>query len=535
MSLLPKPTLWLYFIAFAATAGCTDASLYSAAGAGANLPDRAALEGVVCSPQVSGRYYPTRVLFMVQGGVDVIPNNRSTISDAIGAAADRYATATSIRWGLAGFNSYALNLMTSTFGDRTELALAQVRYTSFNQPGPLSLPHALSLVQSLLSGEMLNQCPGERARTRYSVVLITSKPDQATQCPVGDSCHTAASCAACKAGLAAQEVRALQQKYGAGEVTVQPIFLRLDAAPDTDPAVVEVTAEVAAMASAGGSQPLSSELSVLQQSLLGLNLTGLSAPLKLKTVVAFNRNAMSRAGRILVDSDGDGLSDEDEAALGTNPANADTDGDGLKDGIEVRASMDPLTDTVVNGCDTTLDADLDGLSECEERLVGTMDCMGDTDGDGLPDLVEVYSGTEPLIQEETRDGDRDGFPNLDEVRRHTDPRSTDLEFVGSRSYTYEQEELPVPQPGSVPDDPCPGRLRYRVRVSNVGLVSTLETPDHAAGENEIDVYAVFAPNGTGLGNLARLHVEPLVFIPPSTRRPPEPTISTPEDTFMSRP
>lgn len=533
--MLPRPTLWLHFILAALAAGCTDARLYSASGSGANLPDRAAFEGIVCVPQVAGRYYPTRVLFIVQGGMDVIPNNRSAIADAIGAAADRYGTATSIRWGLGAFNSHALNLMTSSFGDRTGLSLARVVYTSFNQPGPLSLPHALSLAQSLLSGEMLNQCPGERARTRYSVVLITARPDQATLCPAGDPCHSAASCTACKAGLAVQDVRALEQRYGAGEVSVQPIFLRLDASGDTDPAVVEVKAEVAAMATAGGRQPLSSDLSLLQQTLLGLNLTGLSAPLELKTVVAFNRNAIARAGKLLVDSDGDGLSDEDEAALGTDPTTPDTDGDGLQDGIEVRASTDPLAPTTVHGCDSTLDADLDGLSECEERLVGTMDCMGDTDGDGLPDLVEVASGTEPLVAEETRDGDRDGFPNLDEVRRQTDPRSTDLESIGSRSHAYEREELAPPEPGSDPSDPCPGRLRYRIRASNIGLVSTLRTLDHELGANEIDLFAVFAPNGTGIGKLARLHIERVVFMPPSTRNPPDPTISTPEDTFMSRP
>jgi hypothetical protein len=42
------------------------------------------------------------------------------------------------------------------------------------------------------------------------------------------------------------------------------------------------------------------------------------------------------------DDDGDGLSDAQEAALGTNPLLADTDGDGFDDGIEVAAGTDPL-------------------------------------------------------------------------------------------------------------------------------------------------------------------------------------------------
>lgn len=45
----------------------------------------------------------------------------------------------------------------------------------------------------------------------------------------------------------------------------------------------------------------------------------------------------------IADTDGDGLTDEQEAALGTDPANADTDGDGRTDGTEVADGTDPLT------------------------------------------------------------------------------------------------------------------------------------------------------------------------------------------------
>lgn len=42
------------------------------------------------------------------------------------------------------------------------------------------------------------------------------------------------------------------------------------------------------------------------------------------------------------DTDGDGLSDEQERKLGTDPANADTDDDGYSDGLEVALRSDPL-------------------------------------------------------------------------------------------------------------------------------------------------------------------------------------------------
>jgi hypothetical protein len=47
---------------------------------------------------------------------------------------------------------------------------------------------------------------------------------------------------------------------------------------------------------------------------------------------------------VVGDSDGDGLSDAEEASRGTDPANPDTDNDRFPDGFEVAAGSDPLDD-----------------------------------------------------------------------------------------------------------------------------------------------------------------------------------------------
>ena len=57
-----------------------------------------------------------------------------------------------------------------------------------------------------------------------------------------------------------------------------------------------------------------------------------AAPIEGQTEVALSEG----------DPDGDGLSNDDEAALGTDPGNADTDGDGISDGREVANLTDPL-------------------------------------------------------------------------------------------------------------------------------------------------------------------------------------------------
>ena len=81
-----------------------------------------------------------------------------------------------------------------------------------------------------------------------------------------------------------------------------------------------------------------------------------------------NPNAVVQISDIYVtvdaDADGDGLINEQEALLGTDPLKYDTDGDGLNDGDEVNIyHTDPLS--------------------------------ADTDGDGTSDGLEVLAGTDP--------------------------------------------------------------------------------------------------------------------------------------------
>ncbi|MAH17105.1 MAG: hypothetical protein CL960_01210 [Euryarchaeota archaeon] len=98
-----------------------------------------------------------------------------------------------------------------------------------------------------------------------------------------------------------------------------------------------------------------------------------------------------------VDTDGDGLSDEEEGELGTDPNDPDTDGDGVNDYDEVLWEIDPLNP----------DTDGDGLNDTEGSVYGTEPALYDTDGDGFGDGEEVWSGTDP--------NDSEDYPGSDEV------------------------------------------------------------------------------------------------------------------------
>ncbi len=101
------------------------------------------------------------------------------------------------------------------------------------------------------------------------------------------------------------------------------------------------------------------------------------------------------------DPDADGLSNKEEKALGTDPKNADTDGDGLKDGEEANTHK---TDAL------KADSDGDGLNDRDELMAHkTNPNKADTDGDGLADGAELNTHkTAPLKADTDGDGLSDG-------------------------------------------------------------------------------------------------------------------------------
>ncbi len=143
------------------------------------------------------------------------------------------------------------------------------------------------------------------------------------------------------------------------------------------------------------------------------------------------------------DTDGDGLTDVEEAVYGTDPNNADTDGDGLSDGTEVNDThTDPLNadtdgDGLTDGEEVntygtdpnSADSDGDGLSDGDEvNTYGTDPNNADTDGDGLNDGTEVNTyGTDPTNADTDGDGLNDGTEVND---THTDPLNPDTDGGG---------------------------------------------------------------------------------------------------------
>ncbi|MDT0644962.1 gliding motility-associated C-terminal domain-containing protein, partial [Zunongwangia sp. F363] len=141
------------------------------------------------------------------------------------------------------------------------------------------------------------------------------------------------------------------------------------------------------------------------------------------------------------DTDDDGLTNDEEVDLGTDPTDPDTDDDGINDGDEVDNGSDPLDscdpDTTAGSCDQ----DEDGLTNDEEVDLGTDPADPDTDDDDVNDADEVDNGSDPLNQcdpnpdnencpSEDNDTDDDGIDNEDENDIGTDPTDPDTDDDG---------------------------------------------------------------------------------------------------------
>ena len=144
---------------------------------------------------------------------------------------------------------------------------------------------------------------------------------------------------------------------------------------------------------------------------------------------AFNQTQAAIIGQ--EDTDGDGLTNNREIELGTDPQSSDTDADGLSDGEEVNnRGTNPLKP----------DTDGDGLADGDEVLNRKTDPLKpDSDGDTLVDGEEVRRGMNPLNPDSDGDGLQDGI----EINLGTNPLDPDTDKDGLLD---SQESSPCPDP-----------------------------------------------------------------------------------------
>ncbi len=203
------------------------------------------------------------------------------------------------------------------------------------------------------------------------------------------------------------------------------------------------------------------------------------------TIAGTGQNDLSSADASVTggecDDDGDTLTNDAEAGLGTDPLNADTDGDGIDDGTEVGNTDDPLDPCdpaqsagyagydAANAIWAAADCDSDSFTNGAEDTAGSdpYDASStpatDTDGDGVPDVSDA-SPADPCLPVQSAgysayvpgnatwaaaDCDSDGATNGDEDTAGSDP------YDPASTPTTDTDGDGVPDVSdAAPNDPC---------------------------------------------------------------------------------
>ncbi len=438
-------------------ASCSDTNLYQIGGEDFSA-DRLALTGRVCTSDPKEAGFPVRVVLLVDvamgpvfAGFDPelvrIMALRESLSihngnDAFSFAVIGYAASPRLLAPEEGF-------FTRNPGE-LDNAVAMLALPQGCMAGICrDYGSALDLVRSVIEGDMSQLTAGERSRTQYTVVHMTGgRPDPWTcsyECcdPLVEDCDYSVCeySVACTQTVLQEHVIDLREDIeegGALSFSFHTLFLAAGTEEENDQ--LEPILQEMAFVGAGRFERFNSADAI---TLDGIGLLKISSLLGPKAIVVSNKSTLPGLEEPQKDSDGDGMADSDEAAFGTDPTLWDSDGDGIGDFIEVLISFDPLNagenPAVCIGLEGPpfSDDDQDTLNECEELLIGTDGSLPDTDGDGIPDWMEVTSGTDYLHNDALLDSDGDGVVNGTELKNHTDPRASDAASHLASSYRYD--------------------------------------------------------------------------------------------------
>lgn len=190
-----------------------------------------------------------------------------------------------------------------------------------------------------------------------------------------------------------------------GSVTLPPIVL----GPTTPiPANLRVEVDTPVLTSAGATAQvlaLATYASGSQVDVTGIGTSYSISNPAIATITPAGRVTAVRSGTVVIQAINEGT--QGITQLRVALAGADSDGDGIPDEVELQLGMNPN-----NQADAALDVDHDGLTALEEYRAGTDPRNPDTDGDGISDGDEVHCTrgfcTNPLLADTDGDGVRDG-------------------------------------------------------------------------------------------------------------------------------
>jgi hypothetical protein len=462
------------------------------------------VEGRFCTTDPDDLAFPVKLLFVIDTSTSMDATDpEGTRVDALIEVIDAVSSQPGVEIGLITFGLGA-NPLTEHCDDYDARANCRpgfappVRALSVvagagQAAGTTDFVLTLQSVVAFLADDMSNSDGRALQNARYAVLFLSDGlPDADGSFDPRGTCAAAVEWeragralpdrgVVSEVGQLLEQIDELAAQYDVRELALHTAFA---AAPQTQTEIKQCGSSfLRAMARQGGGQfrDFSSGEAI---NFLFVDVTSFKRVFAMKSFLALNLSAapFSQAFDVdarvasddptlatgIIDSDGDGLTDEREDRLGTDRRRQDTDGDGFSDLLEERLALsgsDPLDPTDAD-CAADVDrqdSDGDGLRDCEERFFGTSVFAYDTDRDGFGDGVEVHAGLNPGQDDTLLDVDFDGVRNDNELRAHSRIDRDDVVELSEHAYRYKVVEEGLQG----------ARLCSSFVVDNIALASTV--------------------------------------------------------------
>ncbi len=477
-------------VALGLAVACTSTTLETAPAAVQTLDDKFSVTGQFCTGVPNPTNFPVRILFIadISGSMSIDdpepvgcgqPVCLTRRAQAVEETLKRYPPGDGVAYGLISFASSASILTTGPNGisgfttDPNQVLVEAPSFASVY--GQSNFDSALALAYQMLQADMNDLSTTARSNARYEIIFISDGAPNPDNTGPGESLPPDVK-------QDVLNIAGLQTTQQLALVSLNTFYIHANNTPESFMFQAVTCMSALANLANGQFRQVDGNNDI---NLFFIDFTSLVRSYALKTFIVSNiteRPVAAPGGGTMpgVDSDGDGLSDELEALIGTSPLLADTDGDGFSDFLEYQlrnSGLDPLypDDADCSGANDREDTDGDGLLNCEERFIGTSLQLADTDADGYPDDVEYHNGTNPVIADNLGDLDFDAAENGFELQNHTDPLRNDSADFSQIAYQYELQKVYL-------DGGLPGQSCYQFSVGNITLApATSGVPGTAAG------------------------------------------------------
>ncbi|MCB0422639.1 MAG: hypothetical protein KDD61_16675, partial [Bdellovibrionales bacterium] len=203
-----------------------------------------------------------------------------------------------------------------------------------------------------------------------------------------------------------------------------------------------------------------------------LALGGTHLTYRLDDLYVLNLNAYIDAyGNLVSDSDGDGLSDEQEASLGFDPLDPRSQSPCLDGFFHLHGCRSV-------SCDADYDRDGDSLNDCEEKTIQTNTKKIDSDSDNILDLHELLRGLNPNTDQRLTSSANDGYTDNQHFYMGLHPRTRVYQLNGVPPIEIEMTFVKYNSVRDESGNPAVTGV-YRAVVNHIPIATTQKTKDFA--------------------------------------------------------